>query len=354
MTGEEHLAYCAKLSDEQLVFELKALTANERLGLIKILARLSELETRELEKRLGYSSLFLFCRRELGYCEGTAYYRLRAAEACRRFPELIELLEAGEIHVKAVAVLEEHLTFENHKTLIARARRCTQRELESLIAELKPVEKPPERTRVIAVPPLAPPTVSWTRPAESSTQGILPIPAPSSDIPVDSKPASPTPPAVQPSEPGAALEIRVEHRFTVAPATEEKIEKARRLLRHRFPYGDLESIFDEALEALLDRIDPDRRAERARPDRPPRDEETRRIPEWVKRRVRERDGEGCAFVSETGVRCGELDFLQFDHVRPWSEGGRSDDPNNVRQLCAAHNQWRERDRRRQALEAGGG
>jgi 5-methylcytosine-specific restriction endonuclease McrA len=29
--------------------------------------------------------------------------------------------------------------------------------------------------------------------------------------------------------------------------------------------------------------------------------------------------------------------LQYDHVYPWSLGGRSDDPNNIQLLCGYHN-----------------
>ena len=144
-----------------------------------------------------------------------------------------------------------------------------------------------------------------------------------------------------PLEAAPKIEMRTEHRFTVSDAAEAKLARARELLSHKFPMGDLESIFDAALDALLDKVDPERRKSRTRPDGQPRatEDETRRIPEWVKRKARERDGDRCAYVSAEGVRCGSRRFLQFDHIKPWSLGGRSDAPENIRQLCANHNRW---------------
>ena len=138
---------------------------------------------------------------------------------------------------------------------------------------------------------------------------------------------------------GLKIKFKTEHQFTFSDAAEAKLARVRVLLAHKYPFGDLESIFEAALDSLLDAVDPARRLPRATP--PPRDpsEQTRRIPEWVKRKVRERDEDRCAFISAEGHRCGERRFLQFDHIVPWSLGGRSDDPKNVRQLCGAHNRW---------------
>ena len=56
----------------------------------------------------------------------------------------------------------------------------------------------------------------------------------------------------------------------------------------------------------------------------------RQIPSWVKQEVYRRDG-GCC------VLCGEKTQLHFDHDFPYSKGGASVTPQNVRILCARHN-----------------
>jgi 5-methylcytosine-specific restriction endonuclease McrA len=59
---------------------------------------------------------------------------------------------------------------------------------------------------------------------------------------------------------------------------------------------------------------------------------SRHIPQWVKIHVVIRD-RGCC------VKCGCNDsrLLEFDHLIPFSLGGPSDDPDNIRLLCIACN-----------------
>ncbi len=57
---------------------------------------------------------------------------------------------------------------------------------------------------------------------------------------------------------------------------------------------------------------------------------SRQIPSWVKQAVFKRDRGQC-------VICGATDNLHFDHDFPFSRGGASITPNNVRILCLRHN-----------------
>jgi hypothetical protein len=308
--GEEILAECRALSTEEIIHQLKSLAADERAGLIKSLSRLSELQRRDVPQEKSCSSLFWFCVKELGYCESVAYYRAKAAHIGTKFPVLLELLESGELSIAVVAELSDHLTFENHRRLIRLSKGATRKQVERIVAELHPEPKPAERSRVIAVEVAAP-----------------------------SKPADEIPlllGATAPAEPERRIELRTEHRFTVADAVQSKLEKARALLSNRIPMGDLESILDAALDALLEKLDAGSGPVAVKP---PAETPTRYVPVWVKKIVRKRDGDRCAFVSSEGSRCEERRFLQYDHVLPWARGGRSDDPQNIRQLCRSHNQW---------------
>jgi 5-methylcytosine-specific restriction endonuclease McrA len=50
----------------------------------------------------------------------------------------------------------------------------------------------------------------------------------------------------------------------------------------------------------------------------------------VKIAVAARDGGRCRI-------CGSTVGLHYDHIVPYSRGGRSDDVNNIQLLCAKHN-----------------
>jgi hypothetical protein len=63
---------------------------------------------------------------------------------------------------------------------------------------------------------------------------------------------------------------------------------------------------------------------------------SRHIPLAVRDRVFSRDGGRCTYVSAGGKRCNSKRNLQIDHVEPRSRGG-SNDPSNLRLLCAHHN-----------------
>ncbi|MBI3018257.1 MAG: HNH endonuclease, partial [Deltaproteobacteria bacterium] len=47
----------------------------------------------------------------------------------------------------------------------------------------------------------------------------------------------------------------------------------------------------------------------------------------------------CSYTSPEGKKCAEKNFLELDHVQPWSLGG-STTADNLRLLCRTHNQWR--------------
>lgn len=313
---------CARLSNDQLLRELQELTARERQGLVRILTRLSELDRRDLVQRYGHASVYIFCLRRLGYCQGTAFRRTKAAAACRLFPELLDMLEAGRVHLTAVAMLAPYMTKANWRELIRDARGKTTRDLEKMIAVLAPGSKPPsERARVVAVTSHARSLPSSASPVTAAA--LLPIELPTGT------PASPP-----------QIELRTVRTFTCSQEIEAMLEKARQLLWHKYPEGRFEDILREALDALLARRDLQRRSVRERGAT--RALRGRYIPAAIRKTVWTRDQARCSFIGIDGLRCDERRGMEIDHILPVSLGGRSDDPANLRLLCRAHNQWRAR------------
>jgi len=116
-----------------------------------------------------------------------------------------------------------------------------------------------------------------------------------------------------------------------------KIERIKALLKHKFPAGRLEDIIGEITQFYLARRDPALK-EKAGARRPSHARK-RRIAQWVKDLVFQRDGGRCAFIAVDGRRCEENEGLEYDHLVAWAHGGQSDDPANVRLLCRPHNQF---------------
>ena len=124
--------------------------------------------------------------------------------------------------------------------------------------------------------------------------------------------------------------------------TQRKLERARSLLRHVIPDGDVAWVLDRALTLLVNDLERTRLAATRRHTRTATSSESkslrsRRIPAAVRRTVWARDGGQCAFVGKEG-RCRETNFLEFHHVVPYADGG-STSAENLQLRCRSHNQF---------------
>lgn len=272
-----------KLSDEDLEMRLASFVGNERGVLADFLEHLIEFDGRRLGQKRAYGSTFDYCHRKLRLSEDESYKRINAARAARRDRRILGLIRDGKLSLTSVVRLSSHAAKDS--ALWDWAIGKSTREIEQKIAALTGSEA---RYREI-VEYVGTPSGQW--------------------------------------------EVRL--RFNVRPAVYEMFEKARDLSRHRRPEGRLEQIFEDGLEALLDAID------RSRKEKPAPKRELlpgrRDIAEWIKDIVWKRDGGRCAYQAD-GRRCESTAWLEYDHIERFSEGGRSDDPANIRLLCRAHNQ----------------
>jgi hypothetical protein len=129
---------------------------------------------------------------------------------------------------------------------------------------------------------------------------------------------------------------RYEIRFTASAETRAKLRLAQEQLSHAVPPGDLATLFDRALTALLDDLArgtvAHERADRARGPG------SRHIPARVKRSVWLHDGGQCAFVARGGRRCSGRAFLELHHLRPFGVGGEAT-TDNIELRCRAHNAY---------------
>ena len=126
------------MSDDELLVEVGRLAVHERQATAHLIASLAELDARRLYLGQGCSSLFTYCTQVLRLSEHAAYGRIEAARAARRFPVVLELLANGSVNLTAIGLLAPHLTPANHRELLDSARHKTKRDVEHLVASLRP------------------------------------------------------------------------------------------------------------------------------------------------------------------------------------------------------------------------
>jgi hypothetical protein len=308
------------LSDSDLLARTREIVEDSCRTEADLLLHLGEIDERKLYLERSFASMFAFCMGELKFSEGATYNRILVARAARQIPAVIDAMRSGQVHLGGLRLLAPHLTAENHREVLAQAAGKSKREIEELVARLSPQ------------PSVAP--------------SVRKVPA---------RAQAPAPPSLALSPAAASMSRREDHRPSVAPLSEgtykvqftagrafqEKLRQAQDLLRHRIPDGDLTSIFDRALDVLIEQVTKERFATgcKPRPGSPaPADESSsRHIPDGIKRAVYERDGGRCTFTDVDGRRCAETGWLEFDHLDGFART-RVHEADRIRLLCRPHNQ----------------
>jgi 5-methylcytosine-specific restriction endonuclease McrA len=392
--------YCLDdVSDRDLLDALLRLNRQSRAVLAEILCHLAEVDRRKLYLEQGCASLFAYAVEVLGCSEDEAAKRIHASRAARAYPVIFEMVERGELHLTAVNVLAPHLRAENHGELLAAARHASKAKLEELIAAHAP--KPDAVTRLCRLPapraaslPLSPAGLGAVAPSPSADTATLTAPPPSEPS-TPSSLASPPVPASRPSlKPLSPQRYRLQ--VTLGAEGHAALLRARELMRHRVPSGDLALVIEKAVIAFADALEQKKLGKRNKglaaaaehdsgettteaehtpqapaptgpqgqsmpaehapehvaSDAPPaatavqqprgdagakaKAKRTRYIPRAVRRAVAERDEHRCTYTSAEGHRCSQRGALEFHHIEPYARGGES----TVARLtlrCAAHN-----------------
>lgn len=316
------------VSDEALLTSARLSAQKERGTLEVMLRQLCEIERRVLYAQEGYKSLYQYCARELGLSEGESWRRTNVSRACIKYPRLFTVIGKGEIHLASLALITPHFTDDNWKDLLAKASRKSKREVERMVA---PYLNRPERFDRVRF-------LGSTGTAGNEIKGPL------------AKDSGETSPPSQ----------RVEIVFSADEVILKKLERVKDLLRSKMRSVKFEDAVVAGLDAWLQVNDPDvilrRKEARRRKVGPPSNKKrtpsrmrrqtrsdeslnsSRNIPQSVRDEVYKRDGGRCVFVSASGTRCDARSGLELDHLKPFALGGRSDDVENIRLLCATHNQ----------------
>ena len=341
-----------RLTDQALLARVHDLARRERRAIVALIAHLAELDERRLYLDEGCSSLFTYCTEVLHYSEHAAYNRIECARAARRFPEVLDRLADGSVHLTAVRLLAPHLTPTNHVELLDRARHMGKRGVEELVASIRPL--PDVATVVRRLPVTRRAADSSTarsthatgislfedadhQPSVSRLESGAASPYPASPSGASAAPASPVPPPVPPPAVAPLAPGRFRVQFTADQEMNDDLRTARELLRHQVPNGDAATIMKMALKLLVTDLHRRKFARTDRPRRstPPRTH-SRLIPAAVRREVSSRDGDQCAFRARDGRRCSARGLLEFHHLEPFAVGGPAT-VENITLRCRAHN-----------------
>ncbi len=222
------------------------LAGEERKATAQLIAALAELDARRLYLGEGCSSLFTYCTSVLHLSEHAAYSRIEAARVGRRFPAVVDLLISGDVTLTNVGLLAKVLTEENHREVLSRATHKSKRQVEELVAELRP--RPDVATSVRKLPHPAG-AESGACSGSASSPSSAQTDAPKTLL----EPRAGARPVIAPLAPE-----RYKVQFTVDRDTYNKLRRVQDLMRHSVPDGDPAVVFDRALTVLLAELEKSR------------------------------------------------------------------------------------------------
>lgn len=295
----------------------------EREGGADIILGLMVVKERRLYAE-AYDSLFIYCTRELGFSKSTAYRRKVVVDAAERYPQILEWLRDGRLHLCAAAAVAPHLRGESVGEILAAIEGLSHREAESVLArrsKIEPVELTLGSGPVLGCEIGSGP-VTGSEVARDPPRGVLP--------PKKQK----MPRTVVRSSNAETSRISVSfHHETVA-----SLRRAREISRGKSD----DEIMAEALALYLAKKDPLARHAR-RLKRKPRVTKPRKVAPSTERRgtTAERDtayaraSGRCEHVSQSGTRCGSPAFVETHHKQSHATGGASN-AENFQILCSTH------------------
>jgi hypothetical protein len=278
----------------EVVRELKNAVGVEREASTVVLRHLLVVETRRLylpEK----TSLFEFCMDVLGYSRHEAQARICAMRLMREFPSVERDIESGKLSLTVAADTQSAFRRESAARKKKGARPMTRDEKQAVLNEI---------------------LESSTRQADRALAARFP------DQPLPEK-----------VKPVSATETRIE--FTAGEGLMAKLNASRGRLAHKNFEGRMDVLIEQMADIVLAQLDaPVLRA----PGVTAQQKRTRYVRKATRQQVWKDSAQGCQF-EVNGKPCGSRHGLQMDHIQEFSQGG-SNEPENLRLLCGAHNRMR--------------
>ncbi len=213
----------SQISNDLLITDLKDLVAQEREMLLEILRYLKEVENRQLYLKMGYPSLFAFLTEALSYSEGAAQRRIQAMRLMKALPEVEPKIESGEISLSVASQVQGFIQREDKKRKMEKAPLLKPTEKLELLNQLEGTSSRECERQLVKIFP----------------EGAMPL--------EKTKPLSESKTLIQ---------------FVADAELMNKMQRLKSLTSHTNPEGKYEVLFNKLTELALDKLDPQRRAER--------------------------------------------------------------------------------------------
>ncbi len=292
----------SKLTDKNLLGALKNLVGEERKIITLVLLHLREVENRRLFATLGFSSLYDYCRSELGYSEASAQRRISAMRLLKEVPEVEKKINSGALTLNVIsqaqsffrekAKIDEPLKTHEKIEILHKFENKSVREVEREIFAMSPERILHNKEKIRAI-------------------GL----------------------------------DQSEIKFIANSNLLKKLGKLKALLAHKSTNLNMAELIETMADISLSKLDPEKQTQKKSINQksPPvtdealRKQQSRHIPTELRREVWKRDKGFCQYTSHTGKKCNSQYGLEVHHKHAFAKGGVHT-LENLTLHCFAHNQ----------------
>ncbi len=330
----------AHLDRDSLLSGIRHARSEEKRILSDLLQYLAEIDRRKSYIEWGYSNLFAFLIRELGYEKSSAYRRLLALRALRSNPEVDKKLRTGELNLSTLCQAQQVIQAEQKvRNIPADERRSIYQLVENRSqreAERALVDAYPHTSQMLKNERLNRPTeravpgglreIRWMIPEELA-DGLERLKDLRSQACFDRDPVKLL---------GWLVDLGLEQ---IDPVRRESRRQNRKVRQARPSSAAEPSVSSSAAEPSVS-------SSAAEPHKPTMTQQRPINRRAISRPLRDfvygRGGGRCEYVSPaTGRKCESTHALEVDHIIPVTAGGAST-KENLRLLCDSHNRARAR------------
>ncbi|MCE3013281.1 MAG: hypothetical protein LW878_09475, partial [Proteobacteria bacterium] len=151
------------LSNDNLITAVRSLVKEERRITREVLDHINEVARRRLYADLGFSSIFDWLVKDLGYSESAAYRRMQAARILQAVPEAGGKLESGALGLTMLSKVQtliradekrsgQKMSIQEKSEILTKVESCSGREVEFRLAQHFPevAAAPNEKVRAIS------------------------------------------------------------------------------------------------------------------------------------------------------------------------------------------------------------